>query len=231
MKNIKRNITVVLLLSIGTILFAQRIGIQTGGVITGLQQSTATTKGDFTLLSGALCGPEVEFRISSKYSINVAALAELRAGRYDISWYKPNTTFTRTLYYAQVPLHFTYRKPWGKNANMLYYGGPRLNVGLFGTTNEHYTLASKPQINDSSCFGGGNAMNRMDIGIDLGIGIELHRFQFKLNYTLPLTNSAYYSELNTLKQHQLQLMVGITLQKFKIRKQTTTTEVSPAVSK
>lgn len=229
MKNIKRNIILVFLLSISTISFAQRIGIQMGGALTGLQQSTATKNGDFNILSGALLGPEIEMKLSPKYSINVAALAELRAGRYDISWYKPSTTYTRILYYAQAPIHLTYRKAWGKKASMMYYAGPRLHVGVFGTTNEHYTLASKPQVNDSSCFGGHNAMNRMDIGLDLGIGIELQRFQFKLNYTLPLTNSAYYSELTTLKQHQLQLIVGITLQKFKIKK--VSPELSPAVSK
>lgn len=231
MRNYKRNIILVFLLSMGTVLFAQRIGIQTGGVLTGLQQSTATKNGDFNILSGALLGPEIEFRLSPKYSINTAALIEFRAGRYDISWYKPNTTYTRMLYYTQVPIHFTYRKAWGKKASMMYFAGPRLNIGLLGTTNEHYTLASRPQVNDSTCFGGHNEMNRMDIGFDLGIGLEVQRFQFKLNYTYPLTNSSYYSDLSSLKQHQLQLTVGITLQKFKNKKAKVAPEISPAVSK
>lgn len=232
MKKIHTYLGIVLLTFISFSSYAQRIGFQVGGSLTGLQQSTAATKGDFNVLSGALAGPEMEFRLNESLGLNLAALFEFRAGRYDIGWYKTGTTFTGKLYYAQVPLQLTYRKATGKNKklNMLYSIGPRLNVGLFGTTNEHYYLASRTQVNDSTCFAGANAMHRMDVGLDVGIGLEVQRFQFKLNYAFPLTNSANVSELTLLKQHQLQLTIGYTIKKFNKKKIRSQEPTQPAVS-
>lgn len=232
MKNKKINIFILLFLLIATTLFSQRIGFQAGGTLTGFHQQSMDSKtGDFPLIIGALGGPEIEFRLSEKYGINVAGLFEFRAGRNDISWYKPGTTYTRELFYAQAPIHLTYRKPWGKKAKLMYFSGPRLNVGLFGTTNEHYYLASRPQINDDTNFGGHNTLHRMDLVYDLGIGLEVQRFQFKLSYGFPLTNSANVSDLKYFGQHQLQLNVGITIKKFKDKKAKVSQETTPADSK
>jgi hypothetical protein len=191
--------------------FAQRIGVEAGGALTGLQQSTSAKTGDFNVLSGALGGPNVEFKLSNKLGIYSAALFEFRAGRYGIEWYKPGTTYTRNLFYGQIPLNLTYRLPINKLNNWVLFAGPRLNIGLFGNTNEHYYLASTTQIDDNSCFAGSNSMNRFDVGFDLGFALELQRFQFKLNYTFPITNSVNVSPLDELKQHQLQLSVGLSI--------------------
>ncbi len=218
MNKIKRNSALLLLLLISTTIFAQRIGLQAGGTLTGFQQQTNSNQwGDFPIISGAIFGPEMEFKLNDKYGLNLAALFEFRAGRNDISWYKPGTTYTRILFYSQVPVHITYRKPWGKKKKMtqLYFTGPRLNVGLFGTTNEHYYLATRPEIDDDSNFGGQNSLHRMDVVWDLGFGVELNRFQFKLHYGFPITNSANVSDFKAYWQHQLQLNIGYTIQAFK----------------
>jgi len=231
MKSFKRIFSIALFLIISATLCSQRISLEVGGALTGLQQSTAAVKkGDFNLLSSAIAGPEIEIALSEKYGIDAAALFEMRAGRYDISWYKPGTTFTRNLYYAQVPLNLTYRKVLSPKVNLLLNVGPRLNIGLFGTTNEHYYLATRTQVNDSSCFAGNNQMKRMDVGFDIGVGLELNRFQFKLNYDFPITNSANVSDLTTLKQHQLQLTIGYSLKKLK-KKEISSQDAKPAVSK
>jgi len=208
MKNLKRFSAIVLFVGLGITVSAQRIAVEAGGALTGVQQTGV----DFSLLTGFHVGPEMEFALSPKYGISTAALFEMRAGRSDVV---DTATFTRILFYAQIPINLTYRHSLNANANLLFLAGPRINVGLFGTTNNHYYLDTRSQVDDSSPFGDGNAMKRVDIGFGIGVGLELKRFQFKLNYDFPITNSSNISDPATLKQHQLQLTVAYSIKKLK----------------
>ncbi len=215
--NKKRNTILLMLMLLVSVVYAQRIGIQGAGVLSGLQQESASKQGEFNILTGAVGGFDFEWRLKGNLSLSTAALFEFRAARYDISWYKPGTTYTRILYYGQVPLYLNYRLPKNK-INWLYYGGPRVTAGLFGSTNEHYYLASRPKLIENNPFGGANSLHRMELYFDAGFGLEVQQFQFKLHYGLPLVNNANVSDLSLLKQHQLQLTVGVTLRKLKPKK-------------
>lgn len=208
---------ILVLLSFGILfcntLSAQKIGIISGYNLTGLQQSNFGTSGDFNYLNGFHLGAKLEMPLepnSDTYTLSIGALYEMRAGRYDIGWYKPYTTQTRFLYYAVFPIDINYRLPLTDNINFIALGGPRLNIGLAGLTNQHYYMSTQAQSKDFSPFGSGSDMSRMDFSFGLGTGIEIERFQFLLGYDFPLTNSTNEGEggPSVLKQHNFRFSIA-----------------------
>lgn len=199
---------------------AQHIGFLGGYTMTGLEQSNYGVSGDFNILNGYHVGPKLDLDVepnSNKFTLSIATLFEMRANRYDISWYKPYTTATRILYYLYLPLDLTYRKELGEDVNWLLFGGPRLNIGLFGLTDEHYYMSTKTQNKDTSPFYGDPTMRSKDISFGIGTGIELENFQFMLGYDYPLTNSIINSNPSPslLKQHNFRFSVGYTIRRLK----------------
>lgn len=185
--------------------------------MTGVHQSNDGVSGDFNLLSGFHLGPQVEFRLDSLLPANcfitTAALVEMRAGRYKIDWEKPGYSASRVLYYAVVPVHFTYLKKLTENSNLLLFAGPSVNIGLLGYINEHYYLGTTTQNKDKSPFG--DALNRVDASFGVGAEWEYEHFGFKFNYDFPITNTAKNSEPSTYRQHNFRF--GI-VYNFKTRK-------------
>lgn len=195
---------------------AQHIGFVGGYTMTGLEQSNYGVGGDFSPLYGYHVGPKVDLDVvpnSNKFTLSIATLFEMRSNRYDISWYKPYTTATRMLYYLYLPLDITYRKQVREDVNWLLYGGPRLNIGLSGLTNEHYYMGTRAQKKDTSPFYGDPTMRAKDFSFGIGTGIELENFQFMLGYDFPLTNSVINSDPSpsVLKQHNFRFSVGYTI--------------------
>lgn len=212
MKKIYKISSVAILLLISSFsVSAQHIGIEAGYTMTGLQQSNNGLQGDFNILNGYHVGPKVDLDIvpgSNKFTLTIATLFEMRANRYDISWLKPYTTETRNLYYLLLPLDLSYRKALTEDINWIVFGGPRLNIGLFGNTSEHYYMATKPQIKDNTPFSDTPSMNAKDISFGIGTGIEIERFQFMLGYDFPLTSSTVNTDPSVLKQHNFRFSVG-----------------------
>ena len=98
-----------------------------------------------------------------------------------------------------------------------FFGGPRLSIGLFGLTNEHYYMATKPQLKDTSPFYGEPSMRAKDFSFGIGTGIELENFQFMLGYDFPLTNSVVNinPSPSVLKQHNFRFSVAYTIRSSK----------------
>jgi hypothetical protein len=104
-----------------------------------------------------------------------------------------------------------------EDVNWLFFGGPRLSIGLFGLTNEHYYMATKPQLKDTSPFYGEPSMRAKDFSFGIGTGIELENFQFMLGYDLPLTNSVVNIDPSpsVLKQHNFRFSIAYTIRRSK----------------
>ncbi len=193
---------------------AQRWGVEASYTLTGLQQKHNNAAGDFSLMNGCYLGLRYDYNFlnseaSSKLMLGGALLFEMRAGRYDINWYESGSTLSPMLFYGIVPIDLTFAQPFGKKRDNLSYFvflGPRLNVGIFGSTKEHYYLATRDQIEDKKPFEG--AYNRFDAGIGVGAGIQYDWLSVKFTYEFPLTNSTNNAEPNMMKQHQFKFSVG-----------------------
>jgi len=136
-----------------------------------------------------------------------------RANRYDISWLKPGTSAETFVYYLNVPMDLMYKKTIAKNTKWMLYGGPRLNFGLFGFTNKHYYLATKPQEKETTPFSSGGTLNSLDYSLGIGTGVEIGHFQFMLGYDLPLSNSSKDPDLSQLRQHNFRFSVAFSFRK------------------
>ncbi len=193
---------------------AQHLEIDAGYTGTFLQQKQ-DGKHDMVMLYGAHAGVQWDFDIFKKtpnLSLTAGLLGEMRAGRYDIGWYKEATTYTRTLYYALVPVRLTYRLPINQYSNWVFFAGPEMSIGLFGETNEHYYLATRPQIDDSKPFN--DAMNRFDCSLGIGAAYQYAHMLFKLSYDFPLTNSSANNDPSTLKQHNVRFSIAYSFRKL-----------------
>jgi hypothetical protein len=214
LKIIAINISLLLSVSIS----AQHLGIVGGYTLTGLQQSHYGNSGDFSYLYGYHGGPKVELDMvpnSDMYTINIATLFEMRANRYDISWLKPGTSAETFIYYLYVPMDFNYRQTIGKNMKWLVYGGPRLNIGLFGFTNKHYYLATKTQEKYTKPFGSDGSLSPLDYSVGIGTGLELGHFQFMFGYDYPLSNSSKDPDLSQVRQHNFRASIAYSFRKLK----------------
>jgi hypothetical protein len=106
-----------------------------------------------------------------------------------------------------------YKKTIAKNTKWMLYGGPRLNFGLFGFTNKHYYLATKPQEKETTPFSSGGTLNSLDYSLGIGTGVEIGHFQFMLGYDLPLSNSSKDPDLSQLRQHNFRFSVAFSFRK------------------
>lgn len=123
--------------------------------------------------------------------------------------------FAVVLYYAYLPLNINYTHPLNEDIKLLLLGGPRLSIGLFGETNEHYYLSTQAQNQDKSPFGKGNAMTSTDFALGVGAGIEVSNFQFMLGYDLPLSNSSNDGNPTVLRQHNFRFSMAYLFRKPK----------------
>lgn len=203
MKLHKLCISILLLLSSG-LLHAQQFGLTAGYSMTNFNQSNTvagvTTDGETAFLNGAHFGPSYNHRFSPKYNLNAELLLEMRSGRYDISWYKPATTNTRELYYLVVPIQLEYKIALKENNSIFFCAGPQVNIGLLGRTNEHYYLATKPQIKNNDVFRD-STMNNVDLGFSIGAGVAFGDFRVKTDYAFGLNNSIKNSEPSEIYQN------------------------------
>lgn len=213
-KLITINICFILSLNIS----AQHLGIVGGYTLTGLQQSNYGVNGDFSQLYGYHGGPKIELDMepnSDRFTLNLATLFEMRANRYDISWLKAGTSAETFIYYLYVPMDLMYKKTIAKNTKWLLYGGPRLNIGLFGFTNKHYYLATTTQEKYTKPFGSDGSLSPMDYSAGIGTGLELGHFQFMFGYDFPLSNSSKDPDLSQVRQHNFRASVAYSFRKLK----------------
>lgn len=163
-------------------------------------------------------GPKIELDMepnSDRFTLNLATLFEMRANRYDISWLKAGTSAETFIYYLYVPMDLMYKKTIAKNTKWLLYGGPRLNIGLFGFTNKHYYLATTTQEKYTKPFGSDGSLSPMDYSAGIGTGIELGHFQFMFGYDFPLSNSSKDPDLSQVRQHNFRASVAYSFRKLK----------------
>ncbi|MDR1678187.1 MAG: hypothetical protein LBR81_00180 [Prevotellaceae bacterium] len=212
--NLKIIAILIAFVGINTTVYAQRYAVEGGYTLTALKQSHYGNAGNTNVLNGFHLGPKIEFAmptLSPQFSMSVAALFEMRANRYDISWYRENTTATRILYYAYVPVNLNFIQPISKQLNLLIATGPRLSLGMWGETDEHPYMYTAPDNKNDHPFSQGGSMRSFDFAYGLSVGVEYQHFQFWLGYDLPFTNSSYNASPSLLKQHNLRFTTTFTI--------------------
>jgi outer membrane protein assembly factor BamA len=186
----------------------KKLGFDAGYTLTPCFQSNYGDGGNTVFLNGFNVGPRFEIGPdSSRWSLGIAALFEMRTNRYNVNWCMPYTTCYRELYYGVVPIDLMYSIPLKGRLHLSVFGGPRFDVGIYGTYDEHYYLSTRTSAyDDAKAFS--DAMDRFDMSVGVGVGIEYRWMRAKIGYDYPITNSE--NDATAPSQfHQSELRIGI----------------------
>jgi hypothetical protein len=194
----RRLIIVVALLSILTV---SQVSAQTRvGVKAGANFSMMTKK--YTLLgteNKADLGTHVGFHVGFTSEIPLIANLYFNPGLFfsskgyiqttEVAGYTNKYTFNP--YFVEIPLHIMFKLPISNSA-IFGYVGPYFSYGIAGNwTNKAELPIVEPQITkDKIKFGSDNGdhMEPFDMGLDVGVGFEVNKFQVSVQYAIGFLN-------------------------------------------
>lgn len=129
-------------------------------------------------------------------SLEIAWKGAQESYEYDNGYSLEKFKATLDILYLQIPVLAAYRLNLNDSWNMTFKAGPYLAFALWGEMREdgeHFNIFKKEDEY--------NGANRFDLGLDLGIDFEYHRFVFGVEYEVgfisidkeySLRNSAAY---------------------------------------
>ena len=111
----------------------------------------------------------------------------------------PNSTSVKYVSYGHfldIPLHVTYTYPFSKTLKAFGYAGPNINIGLFQNMNITSTLTYNPsnpyyiQPRSLNVYGSDPVyqLNRINLQVGLGGGIQWKKYQLKAGYDFGINN-------------------------------------------
>jgi hypothetical protein len=123
----------------------------------------------------------------------------------------PNSTavsYTTHGHFVDIPVRLIYTYPISKNLKLFGFGGPKLNIGLFQdmkiTSTQTYSPSSPLYVQPRSInlYTGSDQdyqLNRLNLQIGLGGGVQWKRYSLKSGYDFGINN---LNKLDTGSMHQ-----------------------------
>ena len=148
-------------------------------------------------------GGGLETPITQSLSFMPSLEVAWKGGKYEM----PGGDATLNLIYLQIPAVLAYRVNVNDRLNMTIKAGPYAAFAVSGKMKQDYVFAGKSydynvDIFDEDETGITEAAKRFDVGLDVGLDFELHRFVLGLEYELgflsfapndtDLKNQAFY---------------------------------------
>lgn len=180
-------------------------------------------------------GGNVEVSISDNFSFETGILFQSKgtgvrniSSDYDPVYNETETISQRgniNLYYIDIP--FSIKGLYKPGDNVAIYGmfGPYLGIGVFGNyrINYEYTLiehdfgtttteqgVDKGNSSDGYWWGEDGNFSRIDAGLTIGAGIEIHKFIFGISYNMGLVDISTWDD-ETIRNRVLNISVGLRL--------------------
>jgi hypothetical protein len=210
MKNVGKLLLVVMILSWGLKSFAQPIfGVKAGLNLSNMLQKDdqETYSKDFKMRPGFHVGPTAEFQINDMFAFETGLLLSTKGYNYDESGTEEIMGISATysskghlsLLYLDIPL--TAKAVFDMNGTKLYgLFGPYVGLGLSGKHKDETTSTVMGQTQtentdgDVSFGSGDDDIKPLDLGLQIGAGIELEKIQIGLAYNLGMANLAQSSD-------------------------------------
>ena len=146
-----------------------------------------------TYFNGIKLGVTAEYDLKNNFSLLTGALYNLVYSNkvQDYPDYA-SVTYETVGHSINIPIHAKYTYPLSKVLNVFAFGGPTINVGLFQnskitstqtyeSTNPLYVLPGKFNLYNSQ-------LNRLNLQIGLGGGVQWKKYQIKGGYDVGLNN-------------------------------------------
>lgn len=203
MKLILKISLVLLFISTALCTSAQKYAIE-GGYTNPMRTSKiGSSNGSTTFFYGGKLGGTARFEIAKNTSFLTGALYSLvYADRLSGVSSTEMLTYKTTGHFIDIPLHAIYSLPISKNTKFFAYAGPTINVGIAQNMNVTSSITTPSSYN----LGKFNVykdpeykLNRLNLQIGLGGGIQWKKYQLKSGYDFGITN---LSKVDTSKLYQ-----------------------------
>lgn len=162
-----------------------------------------------TYFNGIQLGGTAEYNLKNNFSLLTGALYNfVYSDKIQKGVNSQNVTYTTQGHFLDIPIRLVYTYPLNKNLKVFGFGGPNLNIGLA----QNLKIASTQTYSPSSSFyvkprsinvyGGSDQdyqLNRLNLQIGLGGGVQWKRYSLKSGYNFGLNN---LNKLDTGSMHQ-----------------------------
>ncbi len=150
-----------------------------------------------TFYNGIRLGGTAEFQLKNNFSLLTGALYNFVYSN-KVQGYPSDATVTyaTTGHMIDIPVRLIYTYPLTKDLKIFGFAGPKLNIGLaqtmkitstqtYDSSNPYYVLPGTFNLYGDS---GSLQLNRMNVQIGLGGGIQWKRYQIKSGYDFGINN-------------------------------------------
>jgi hypothetical protein len=205
MKDLKRFIIAVFIISLASVSFAQTFGVKAGLNLSNMlmKDDNTTFSTDFMMNPGFHVGGTVEFPIGGIFSIEPGLMFSTKGYKDEykedihqigITEYKT----TLNLYYIDVPVYAKATFDVGDNVKLYGGLGPYLGVGLWGKMNNEVTFDGITDTSNEDVKWGTDAENdhfkRVDFGLNAGAGVAFYSILIEVSYGYGLINICPYTD-------------------------------------
>lgn len=190
----KRLIIVVALLSILTVsqVSAQtRVGVKAGANFSMMTSTVFDTKQDLGTHVGFHVGFTSEIPLIANLYFNPGLYFSSKGYKTSLSLLGSTVKSSFNPYFIEIPLHIMFKLPISNSA-IFGYVGPYFSYGIAGNIITKTQIPGFDERTDKNKinFGSesGDHMEPFDMGLDIGVGFEVNKFQVSLQYALGFLN-------------------------------------------
>jgi hypothetical protein len=147
------------------------------GVKAGLNMASLSDTDNSKMKVGFKVGPTMELAVAPSMSFQTALLLSSRGVDFD------EGDGTISANYLELPVTFAYKYPIAPDTRIYGNVGPYFAYGIYGDSKGYSG-------NKFDTFGDEGILENFDFGFTIGVGMEITKLNFGLNYDLGLTNCA-----------------------------------------
>ncbi|MDR0824338.1 MAG: PorT family protein [Prevotella sp.] len=155
------------------------------GVKAGLDYGTLSGAYATKYKVGFHAGATYDFKLSEKFYFQPAALFSLHSFGFDGNklFYLKDGTVDR--YFLEIPANFSFRPAITSSTKLVIDFGLYAKYGLFGKLKYIVHSEDNYETVRASSY---DEYNRFDVGVNVGVGMEINRIYIGLGYQRGLTN-------------------------------------------
>ncbi|MGB5990432.1 MAG: porin family protein [Marinifilaceae bacterium] len=193
MKKLQILLVIGLLSISSTSLFAQKIGIKGGMNISKIQSedNMETYGSNRNNKLGLNIGISTEFSLNKKFAIESGMIFDSKGFKVESqTFFGGNMTAVNTLnlYYIDIPINAKYTI-FDSSIKAFITAGPYIGIGLWGKNIVKVELEEKTESVEKDIeWGEDDNPNRLDYGLNIGLGAEYKSFIFNVNYSYGLAD-------------------------------------------
>jgi len=198
MKNLIKLVCIVLVLTMVTDSYAQKIGIKAGLNLSNMhmKDDDGTYSDDFKMQPGYHVGVTAEFGTGALV-FQPGLLLSTKGFRLSENVDSYGYEGKMNLLYLDIPLLL---KTYYAIQTVRIFGmiGPYMGMGLSGKAKYETTFSGQTETDEEKVSFGSDAENDdfkpLDYGIIIGAGLELHALQMSINYAMGIANISAYTD-------------------------------------